>query len=584
VPSAFVAVDALVLTPSGKVDHNRLPAPSEGRPEKDDAYAPPRSALERQLAEILAAVIGLDRVGIDENFFEIGGDSILAIQVVAQAHEAGLRLSPLDLFAHPTVAALAGVVTAGPAIDAEQSDVSGPVPLTPGQRWFATAAIADPHHWNRSVVLAAPPGTQPRQVEDAVAQLMAHHDGLRQRHLLAGGRSRARIAPRGDATPFTVVDLIGLDDAEQGRRIAQFGAELQGSLDPAVGPLVRFALLRFGDGQPDRLAIVAHRLVADSGSMRILAEDLRTALGQLAAGQKVALAPKTTSWQSWARRLVDYAAGPMVQSQRTYWSELVAGPSRQLPADHIADPVTDIAVTERTVTVSLGPSATQELLTVAGTSPGRVEEILIAALSRTLCGWGGAGRYLIDVERPGRNALSEEVDVSRTVGWFSRTHPVALTGDPGDPPAAALKAVKETMRSVPADGIGWSLLRAGADPVPPAPVELVFRHLGELDSQGSPGSAAVAPPIGPDVSSNGRRPYPVEVETFLAGGALAVRWSYSDRRYEAGTVQGLAGRYLDELRTLIGTARDAVDPIYTPSDFPLAGVDQAQLDELLSRL
>jgi non-ribosomal peptide synthase protein (TIGR01720 family) len=582
VPSAFVELGAIPLTSNGKVDRDRLPAPEDGRPAVSEAYQEPQSPVQRTLADIVSAVVGVEPVGITDNFFEIGGDSILAIQVVARAQEAGLRLSPQDLFAHPTIAALAEVAGAGPVVDAEQADVTGPVPVAPNQRWFGAAAITDPHHWNRSVLLEIPADTAPGLVERAVEHLMVHHDGLRQRILLAGAdRMRVRIAQRGDVTPFAAYDLTGLDEAEQADRIEELAVQTQAGLDPAVGPLVRSALFRLGGGRPDRLAIVAHRLVADAASMRILVEDLHRALAQLAAGDPVTLPPKTTSWQSWVRRLIAYAATPPVQSQRGYWSDLVAAPGGGLPVDRPTEPAADTAATEATVVVALGAAETTELLAAPEALTCGIDEVLLAALGRALCGWSGADRHLVDVERPGRAALFDEVDLSRTVGWVGRTHPVALTGDPYDSPEATLKAVTEMLQTVPADGIGWQLLRADPDPVPAAPVELAFAYLGDVDP---PGFAPVAEPIGPDASPRGRRPYPIEVEASLAGGVFGVRWRYSVSRHEHSTVLGVAERYLSELRALIDAARHPVQATPTPADFPLARVDQARLDDLLSRI
>jgi amino acid adenylation domain-containing protein/non-ribosomal peptide synthase protein (TIGR01720 family) len=582
VPSAFIELAAIPLTTNGKVDRDRLPAPEDGRPAVSEAYQAPESPVQRTLADIVSAVVGIDPVGIADNFFEIGGDSILAIQVVARAQEAGLRLSPQDLFAHPTIAGLAEVVGAGPKVDAEQADVTGPVPVAPNQRWFGAAGIVDPHHWNRSVLLEIPQSTPPGLLERAVEHLMAHHDGLRQRILLAGAdRMRVRIAPRGDATPFVAYDLTGLDEAEQRRRMEELAVEIQAGLSPAVGPLVRFARFGLGGGRPDRLAIVAHRLVADASSVRILIEDLHRALTQLVAGDPVTLPPKTTSWQSWVRRLVAYAATPPVQSQRTYWTDLVAGPGAPLPVDRPTEPEADTAATERMVLAALEPSETTGLLAAPDALNCPIDDVLLAALGRALCGWSGADRHLVDIERPGRAALFDEVDLSRTVGWVSRSHPVALTGDPCDSPVATLRAVTETLRAVPADGIGWQLLRADADPVPAASVDLSFACLGDLDP---PGFAVVPESIGPDASPRGRRPYPIGVEASLVGGALEVRWRYSESRHDSRTVLDLAERYLGELRALIEAARHPVEATPTPADFPLARVDQARLDDLLSRI
>ncbi len=585
VPSAFVALEALPLNANGKVDRDRLPAPDGDRPEMAEGYQAPRTASQRTLAEIIAAVVGLDRVGVHDNFFEIGGDSILAIQVVARAQEAGLKLTPYDLFAQPTVASLAEVIATGVAVDAEQGEVTGPVPPSPTQRWFITAGIADPQQWNTSVLLELGAAADPRLLREAVELVVSHHDGLRQRFLLAGERTRARIAPRGDETPFEVYELSDLSGTDQDSRLAEAVARMQRGLDLAVGPLLRVALFRFGGGRPDRLAVVAHRLVADVPSLRIVLEDLETAMVQLTAGEELRFLPKTTSWQSWGRRLATYARSEPVLAQRAYWTELVTAPAGTLPGDRTPAPEADVEATTRTVTVALDVAESDAVVRTAPRSLDcDVEELLLAALARTLTGASGAPRHLVDVERHDRVHDFDDVDVSRTVGWFSRIHPVALTSEPDTPPEATLAAVRESLRSVPTAGLGWQLLRQGSDPVPAAPVELCFSYAGETTPPASGAFTVVAEPIGDDRSPRGRRPYPIEVHGSVTRGRLRLRWAYSERRHDAAAVRSLAERHLDELRALV---RCAASPDGSPrpgANFPLARVDEAQLSDLLSRL
>ena len=576
VPSAFVELDALPLSSNGKIDRKRLPAPDGVRRDVDEQYVAPRTPQEQTLAEVIASVVGVPRIGIHDNFFEVGGDSILAIKVVVRAQEAGMQLSPYDLFAHPTVNALAQVVVVGTVIDADQGDVTGPVPLAPMQRWFTTLGVEQPRHWNTSALLELPDPGQPDRLRAAVEELLVHHDGLRQRFLLAGGKTRVRIAPRGDVTPFEAHDLSGMDSTEQDRTMAEIVAALQSGLDPAVGPLIRVALLQLGGTRPDRLALVVHRLVADARSVPILLEDLATALAQQAAGDQISLPPKTTSWQSWVRRLVAYATTPDVQSQREYWTDLVTTPAGDLPVDLPTTPDANTVATERTVTVGLDAASTDELVhAVPEALNCRFEEALLAALGRTLSHGNGSGRHLVDLWRHDREQPFDDIDVTRTTGWFSWVHPVALACEPRGPVDADLRAVKEAMRTVPAGGLGWRLLRQDADPVPEAPVQLAFSYLGET---GRP-----AEQLDGDRSPAERRPYAIEVEVALAGGELTVRWSYSTSLHEPGTIERLAARHLDELRAIAGLSRTRAGSLHTPSDFPLARVDQAQLDVLLGR-
>ena len=583
VPSAFVELPALPLNANGKVDRDRLPAPDGGRVEDGDEYAAPETPAQQKLAEVVAGVVGVGRVGLHDNFFEIGGDSILAIQVVARAQEAGLRLSPYDLFAHPTIAALAEVAGAGPAVDAEQGDVTGPVPLAPTQRPYCVPAAEEPHHRNVSVLVELRDRAEPEPLAGAVEHMLAHHDGLRQRFLLAGDRTRVRIAPRGDVTPFQAYDLTDLGEPEQDRRMAELAGELQGGLDPAVGPLVRVGLFRLG-ARPDRLLLVAHRLVADPASMRLLLADLRTAWTQLGAGEQVRLPAKTTSWQSWGRRLAS-AASEIVSSQRPYWSQLVAEPGGELPFDTDTDtePADDPMAAARTEQVSLGAGSGERIRAAADALNCRTEELLLIALGRTLTGWTGAARHLVEIERQEREQLFPDVDLSRTAGPFATTHPVALTCEPGATDEATVKAVKEALRTAPAGGIGWQLLRQDREPVPQSGARLGFGFLGEIDRPAADGCTVLPEPAGAEESPRARRAYPLEVRTLIAGGELLVRWRYSERLHRRTTVTHVGERYLDELRALIRLS-GRVNSVHTPSDFPLARVDQGQLDALLGRL
>jgi amino acid adenylation domain-containing protein/non-ribosomal peptide synthase protein (TIGR01720 family) len=585
VPSVFVELDALPLNQNGKVDRDRLPAPDGDRLDLGHEYVAPQTPQQQKLADIMASVVGVDKVGIHDNFFEVGGDSILAIQIVVRAQEAGLRLSPYDLFEHPTVAALAEAAADTPTIDAEQGPVSGPVPLAPTQRWLCTAGLEKPQHWNLSALLELRAASEPELLREAVAHLLAHHDGMRQRFLLSGEKTRARIAPPGDVAPLEAHDLSGLDEAGQARRIAEIAAGLQAGLDLAVGPLIRVALLTLGGRQPDQLAVVVHRMVADVPSVRILLEDLRTAVAQLVSGDQVVLPAKTTSWQSWARRLVKYAATPPVQAQRGYWSELAGTPVGRLPSDAVAEPGARTVATARTVTASLESAEAGELLHAAPDALNcRVEELLLAALTRTLSQWSGESLHLVDLERQDRVPIFEDVDLTRTVGWFSHIHPVLLASEPGSPAEKTVRAVKETLRAVPSSGMGWPLLHLGPEPLPDLQAELVFSYLGEVGRPTVGGVAAAPEPLGPDQDPCARLPYAIEVQAAIADGELEVRWRYSESMHTRETVEYLAGCYLGELRLIHELGRSADGPMYGPSDFPLARVDQAQLDGLLGRL
>nr|WP_202539668.1 non-ribosomal peptide synthetase [Streptomyces sp. SID8379] len=579
VPSAFVEMAELPLNANGKIDRARLPAPGHADTAGAAGFRAPATATEQALAGIVAGVVGVPRIGVDENFFEVGGDSILAIQVVAQAQQAGLRLTPYDLFANPSVAQLAVVVEADRTVDAEQADVTGPAPLAPTQHDFCTAELTTPAQWNLSVLLDLAVKVEPDVLRAAVEAVIGHHDGLRQRLLLAGARTRSRLAPRGDETPFAHYDFSAGQDPDL--RTAEIFAALQHSLDPAVGPLIRVALLRPGQGRADQLVVVVHRLVADVASMRILLEDLETAVVQLSAGEPLRFLPKTTSWQSWTRRLASYASSDSVQGQRPYWTEAVTvGPGEEwrgrLPEDHPEAQGPDTQADSRTATARLDRAATATLLAAPERLACTVEELLLSALARTLAEWTGAERHLVEVVRHDRAQLFDDVDVTRTIGWFSPTHPLLLHAAGEE----TLRTVKEALRAVPAGGTGWQMLRQGREPLDAAPVDLSFSYTGRAMESASGTFSVVAETIGGDRSPSELRPRPLEVSAGIRNGELVVDWGYGTRRHDPATVERLCLSYVAHVRSLIG----AVSPEGATADFPLARVDRSQLDGLLGRL
>jgi len=333
VPSAFVFLDALPLTPNGKVDRAALPAPSGERPELESEFVAARDEVERQLAEIWAAVLGLEKVGVHDNFFELGGDSILSIQVIARANQAGLRLSPRQLFQHPTVAGLASVAGRGPAVQAEQGLVEGPVPLTPIQHWFFEQEIPSRHHWNQSLLLEVKGRLNGEALKQAVAALLRHHDALRLRfrHGPAGWEQENSCDENG--VVFSSIDLSRVADSEITTTIETTTAALQASLNLTTGPLVRIVYFDCGPHRSGRLLFVIHHLAVDGVSWRVLLEDFQTAYTQISAGQPVQLPPKTTSFKYWAQRLENYAQSAEVREELQYWQTLAERPALPLPVD-----------------------------------------------------------------------------------------------------------------------------------------------------------------------------------------------------------------------------------------------------------
>ncbi len=608
VPAAFVLLDELPLTSNGKLDRRAL---SRLEPEAANSEAGaelPGTDKERLLADIWASALKRDRIGRHDDFFAIGGDSILAIQVVSRAAEAGLFVEPRQLFAHPTVAGLAAVAAGAPRIDAEQGPVTGPVPLTPTQLWLLEEVdLPVPHHWNLSLLLEATEGTviDPAALARAVARLVEHHDQLRARFVRTGAGWRQEVAPPDGEAPFTLFDLSALPDAArdaafeetaQGAAFQDAAGAVQAGFDLQRGPLLRAALFEAGPGRPARLLLAAHHLVVDGVSWPVLLADLRAA----AAG--LPLPPKTTSFRRWAERLREYARTAELRQELDVWRE-AGGHAAPLPVDLVGSlggPPLEGAAGR--VEARLDAEETRRLLSeVPEAWPVRTEEVLLTAVAEALAGWRGErlSEYrgermvVLAMEGHGRERLFDDVDLSRTVGWLTSTWPLRLElpdrGEGG--PGESLKAVKERLRRVPRRGIGYGILRHLADGEAtalrrqPRP-DVSFNYLGRTDdpmASSGPFRLAAEPGGGASDPRN-PRPHPLAIDAVVLDGELRLVWIYDRGRYLQETVERLAAAALDHLRGLIAHCLGGEASGHTPVDFPHAGLKADQLDRLLGKI
>jgi amino acid adenylation domain-containing protein/non-ribosomal peptide synthase protein (TIGR01720 family) len=589
VPALFVRLAAMPLTPNGKLDRRALPAPEQLRPVR--AYVAPRDAVEEALAGIWAEILKLDRVGIHDNFFDLGGDSILGIQIVARANRQGMRLLPRQVFEKQTIAELALVVGTAEAIAAEPGLVTGPVPLIPVQRAFFERALPDPHHYNQSLLLESGERLRAPLIAAAVRALLLHHEALRLRfhHDEAGWQQRASAE---SAPAFSCLDLGGLPPETRDGALETAAAAIQASLDLSHGPLLRVALFQLGAGRADHLLLVAHHLVVDGVSWRILLEDFQTAYEQLGRGREIELAPKTSSFRQWAEHLAQYSSSEALRQELPCWLSAARREVRPLPRDGAAgEPRQALA---RSVQVTLTAEETRLLLQEVPKAYGtQINDALLTALVEACGRWTGDRTLLLDLEGHGREEdIASGVDLSRTVGWLTSVYPVLLDLrgilDAGE----ALKGIKEQLREIPRRGIGYGVLRYLADEETAArlaalPASAVsFNYLGQLDQVLPSSSQLRLSPLsaGPARSARGSRRYIIQIVGRVEGGRLLVSWTYSEEVHRRETVQTLADSFISALRLLIQHCQSRETASYTPSDFPEADLSQEELDTLLAQL
>ncbi|MBW4570975.1 MAG: amino acid adenylation domain-containing protein [Tolypothrix carrinoi HA7290-LM1] len=590
-PKYFVILERLPLTPNGKVDRKALPAP-----EADfvRGFVPPQTPIEQTLAAIWQEVLEVSQVGIDDNFFAIGGDSILSIQVVSQAKQVGIQITPKQLFQYQTLAELAAVANTTTAVLAQQKVVTGEVPLTPIQKWFFEQNWSNPHHFNQSVLLQLPNNFNPSFLSKAVSQLLEHHDALRLLFISTEGNWRQINKGLEDSVPFEQVDLSQVPQSEQLTALEEIAARLQASLNLNVGPLMRVVLFNLGSNCCQCLLIAIHHLAVDGVSWRILLEDLFAVYQQLERGESIQLQKKTTAFQDWAIRLSHYAQSNILQQQLNYWLNLPWSKVAPLPVDEPANKQYNTVANAAEVSVALDKKQTDALLQeVCVAYNTQINDVLLTALAQSLRKWTGKSAFLIDLEGHGREDLFEEVDLSRTVGWFTSLFPVLLHLESTTDLGETLKAVKEQLRGIPLRGIGYGILRylsqeseicIQLQALPQA--DICFNYFGQFAQSGFLGVSwqfdAVSKRF--DRSSEGGRPYLLDVNAMVVEGKLQITWTYCCQVHHSATVKLLAHNYIEELQKLIDHCLSPEAKGYTPSDFPEAGLSQEQLDTLLAEV
>ncbi|GER90178.1 hypothetical protein KDW_43400 [Dictyobacter vulcani] len=592
VPALFVTIDALPLTPNGKIDRKALPTPEQQMLRSHKSFVEPQTALEHTLAAIWRQVLRVEQVSIHDNFFALGGDSIVSLQIVARAKQAGLHVTPKQLFQYPTIAGLAMVVraeTAAPLVDADADALVGPVMLLPIQHWFFEQQLERPEHWNQAVLLNVKRTLEPALLKEAIAHLFSHHATLRLRFIQEAVGWQQQVAELDESQLLTVVDCSTTAVTELSTTIERTAAEVQASLDLSNGPLVRMVYFDPGQEQPARLLIVIHHLVIDGVSWRILLEQLQLICEQLMTGVPVSLPAKTTAYQTWTKLLSEYARRPQVLEQAAYWLAEERQGLKALPRDKATGENT--VASTRNIEVSLSREETQSLLyAVPQAYHTQINDVLLTALAQTLAAWSHESAVLINLEGHGREDILEGVDLSATVGWFTSMYPVLLQVADAERPDTLLKSVKEQLFKLPQRGIGYGLLRYLSDDVslmtqmqalPHA--EISFNYLGQFeqprleDALFWPASES----SGPNSSALNSRQHLLDINGGITNGQLNLSWTYSQNIHEDATIQRLAQEFIQQLRTLIAYCTSDEAGGYTPSDFPLAHLTQEQIDRVL---
>ncbi|MDQ1350870.1 MAG: hypothetical protein QG657_1172, partial [Acidobacteriota bacterium] len=587
VPTYFTVLEKLPLTPNGKLDINALPEPQT---ESVEAYTDPRNDIEKKLVEIWRSVLGKNNIGINDNFFYIGGDSIKSIQIMSRMNGAGYKLEMKDIFQYPVISELAPHVKKLRRIP-DQSSVSGPVPLTPIQSAFFNASPGDAHHYNQAVMLYAPAGFDKEAVKKVFIKIQEHHDALRMTYKIDAETGEALQVNHGLDYPLSLreYDLKGRESglAELGEKVN----EVQGSIDLEKGPLMKLGLFHLEDG--DRLLIVIHHLVIDGVSWRILLEDIGALYEQILAGEKMVLPPKTDSFKYWAEKLQAYAQHKTLLKEKPYWDHLKTEIVPSIKKDFQADEnkVKDTG----NIPVNLDEAETALLLNKVNRCYNTgIDDILLTALALAVRKTFGHDRVLISLEGHGRENISREIDIGRTVGWFTTEYPVVIDVSyaDNDDPGRQVKEIKETLRKIPNKGIGYGILKylsrdaSGRAMDFKLKPQIIFNYLGQFDAEvGRVGQTSLfqiaREPTGHSQSLNRRREYELEINGMTVNNCLSMTFSYNQTHFKHETIAALTGNFQSELKHIIAFCTAKENSERTPSDFTYKGLTIERLQQML---
>ncbi|MDY7019982.1 MAG: condensation domain-containing protein, partial [Cyanobacteriota bacterium] len=542
---------------------------------------------------IWTEVLGRENIGIYDNFFELGGDSIQSISIIAKAIQAGLKLTPRQLFQYQTIAELSTVAISVQPLKTEQTLTTGFVPLTPIQHWFLEQNLSHPEHYNQSVVLELSPDVEFQYIEKSIQQLLLHHDALRLRFTQEHSGVKQFYSSPQETIPVNYIDLSELTENQKEQAYQTATQCLQRSLNLS-SKLVQATLFKFGEKQPNRLLFVIHHLAVDGVSWRILLEDFTLAYQQLSHREKIQLPAKTSSYQDWSTGLIAYSESEKITSELSYWLAQSEKHINSIPVDFSEGRSANTVGSTAQVGVTLDANLTRILLEeIPKTSSTQINDILLTALVQSYYQWTGFRSVLIDLEGHGREEqLLENINISRTVGWFSAIYPVVLELGTAQNTGETLKSVKEQLRDIPNHGVSYGILRyfswekAVQLPLINAPQsEVIFNYLGQINPVQSELFRLDLSDSSPfNKSPVATRRYLLEINGLIAHNQLQLNWNYSKNIHKRETVEAWANHFLTALETLIHSASSSETETYTPSDFSAARLNQKQLDKLITKI
>ncbi|WP_259384336.1 condensation domain-containing protein, partial [Bacillus thuringiensis] len=579
IPVHFMTIDELPLTPNGKMSEQLLPIP-EKETETVEAYVPPCTEIEKLLTDIWQEVLGIERVSIKGSFFDYGGDSIKAIQISSQLRKYRLKLETKYLFTHATIQEVA-IYIEPLKKQIDQRQISGEILLSPIQNWFFSKNFVNPHHYNQAETLYKAEGFDPEAVELALDKLIEHHDVLRA-VFVKNPQQMVQINRKAYTADFYTLEVMNLRNKNNWRELAENHIDsIQGELDIENGPLIKASIFQTNKG--DHLVIVIHHLIIDGVSWGILLEDLETAYEQAVSGEKIKLPEKTTSYKEWTTELWNYAKEEVV-NETAYWEDVE---NRLVVPSSLAvrQSINQKRWYSKQLVRQLNKEKTDLLLKQAHRAYNtEINEILLAAFALAMKEQFGIEELPLDLEGHGRETFSEDVDVSRTIGWFTSVFPVVLEVGREEKLGTAIKSVKDQLRRIPQKGMGYGLLYCKElhtiEERPSPPVS--FNYLGQFELHENEGQSLH---LGNSNSLENERTHMLDLNLAVINGVLEINLEYHEREFDRNEIEQLLNVYTETLEKMVDHCIDKEDDgEKTLSDFDDQRLTDEELDHIYELL
>ncbi|MEC4885101.1 MAG: amino acid adenylation domain-containing protein, partial [Scytonema sp. PMC 1070.18] len=578
VPSLFVRVDIFPLLPNGKINLNALTEPEEEDIAVTSRYVAPRNETETLLTKIWQDVLKVSHIGIEHDFFELGGDSIICLQIIAKARAHGIHFSPADVFRYSSISKLTPHIKSRGGLDSANIFVEeGDIPLTPIQQWFFEQSLAHPEQWNQGILLDLQQEMAPDNLKTTLEQIAASQEAFRLRFRKNTEGWKQYLVRDSQSIAFETVDVSTIATKELSEQISAIATQFHAQLDLEHGPLARAVYFQTNKDTPNKLLLIIHHLIVDGVSWRVILQNL--------------IIPSTPLYKpgfaQWAVQLHQQIQTSQWDSDLEFWkAQYVANPA--LPLDFPLCLERNLESSAVQIECNFSKSETESLLyELPRTRNSRIQETLLALLLEVVTDWIGSQEMAIALESHGRDNDFTNIDILESVGWFTSLFPLRLERKTDDI-LSNLESVKEQLRKLPHNGFSYGILSRKpefADSLPKIPSSIIFNYLGQFDvhevsqRENFPPTSPFTPSLenaGVAQHPDNQRSFQLEIVGLILNGQLQIRFVYSQALHQESTIRQLANNFYHRFTNLLTQSRIA------PTDFPLASVNQEQLAQVLA--